>query len=166
MPVLILKLLLLTSFIQPDIHDFHVSKCVVDFKPQEEALQISLHLFIDDLEEALRQQGHHDLLICTERESKQAESIMKSYLQQHLQLYVNDKASTFTFIGKEMSDDLSGVWCYLEITGVETLNALKVKNNLLFEIFDDQKNIVSIIGPNHQATLLFQEGQDWKNVKF
>jgi hypothetical protein len=166
MTTLLFQLLFLLSVVQPDVHDFHVSKCVIDFRPQEKALQISLHLFIDDLEEALRQQGHHDLLICTERESAQAETYIQNYLTQRLQLFINGKSSDFTFIGKEISDDLSGVWCYLEVTGVEVFNRIRVKNTLLFEIFDDQKNIVSIMGPNHRSTLLFQEGQEWKAVEF
>lgn len=159
-------LIALSSFLNPPLHDFHVSKCLVEYNEEQVALQISLHLFIDDLEDALGRQGHDQLFICTEKESDLADSLIHRYLTERLQLKVNGDDTRFQFIGKEISDDLMAVWCYLEITGVSELNQLEVSNRILLEVFDDQKNILSVTGPSHQATLLFQRGQERKKVKF
>ena len=154
------------SFFSPEIHDFHVSKCLIEFNQDEAALQMSLYIFIDDLEEGLRQKGYDQLFICTKQEAAEANDLINEYLGQHFQLRVNGQEESFEFIGKEISDDLSAVWCYLEITKIQELKALEIKNNILFSIFNDQKNIVSVIGPKHKATLLFQEGQEIKEAKF
>lgn len=148
-------------------HDFHVSKCLVEYNEQEQALQMSLHLFIDDLEEALRRQGADKLFICTKKEDPRAEAHIYRYLQQHFSFEANGEKRDYTFIGKEVSEDLAAVWCYLEITGLTRLENLKVANSLLMEVFDDQKNLVSVAGPGRkQGLLLFQKGDTVKTAKF
>lgn len=166
--MLLALLLYVASFSVQDVsplHDFHVSKCLIEHNPNSQALQISLHLFIDDLELALEQKGHKGLFICTPKEKENANKILTAYLARKLSLEINNEKRAFDFIGKEISDDLSGVWCYLEITNVNELKALSVQNTLLLDVFDDQKNIVSLIGPNQKGTLLLQKGNDTKAFK-
>ena len=57
-------------------HDFHLSKCDIIYSTEEKAFQISLQLFIDDLEIALAAEGHENLGICTPNESDKAETII------------------------------------------------------------------------------------------
>lgn len=148
-------------------HDFHVSKCMVEYDAEEQALQISLHLFIDDLEEALRQQGADNLFICTEEESEKAEYYIQQYLLQNFRFAVNGKTVDYQFLGKEISDDLAAVWCYLYIPEVNSLKELSVTNKILTEVYDDQKNIVSVFGPDDQrGLLLFQKGKNTESVSF
>lgn len=149
------------------VHEFHISKCQIQYSEEAKALQISLHLFLDDLEEALRQQGADKMFLCTEKEHKKAEKYLFRYLQQNFQLIVNEKAMEFEFIGKEQSEDLQAVWCYLEVTEVTLFQSLEVTNSLLMEIFDDQKNIVQVRAPgNKQGYFLLQKGQENDKVNF
>ena len=148
-------------------HDFHVSKCLVEYNEAEKALQMSLHLFIDDLEDALQRKSAEKLSLCTPKEHPDAEKYLFQYLQKHFRLEVNGKEMSYSFIGKEVSEDLSAVWCYMEITGVSNLQALQVHNSLLMDLFDDQKNLVSITGSNkRQGLLLFQKGDTLKSAQF
>jgi len=153
--------------LRPADHDFHVSKCLVEYNEGEQSLQISLHLFIDDLEEALRRQGADKLFICTKKEAPRAESHIFQYLRKHFSFEADGQKREYTFIGKEVSEDLMAAWCYLEIAGVKKLETLKVSNSLLMEVFDDQKNLVSITGPGRkQGLLMFQKGDTVKTAKF
>ena len=148
-------------------HDFHVSKCLIEYNEQEKALQISLHVFIDDLEEALRRQGADKLFICTEKEAADAEKYIDRYLKQNFVLEVNGRQAEYRFLGKEISDDLMAVWCYLEVLDVDQMEQLAVTNKILTEVFDDQKNIVSVFGPgNQKGLLLFQKGKSRESVSF
>ncbi|MFT7603922.1 MAG: hypothetical protein ACI8VT_001490, partial [Saprospiraceae bacterium] len=73
----------------------------------------------------------------------------------------------FEFIGKEQSEDLQAVWCYLEVTNIKFFNSIEVTNSLLMEVFEDQKNIVHIKAPdNKQGYFLFQKGQEHDKVTF
>jgi len=148
-------------------HDFHVSKCLVEYVEGEQSLQISLHLFIDDLELALAEQGANDLFLCTEREAPEAETYLFRYLQQRFRLTVNQEEVTYRMIGKEISDDLMAVWCYLEVRGISELRELEMENSLLMEIYADQKNIVSVKGPGQErGLLLFERGKMQRSVTF
>lgn len=148
-------------------HDFHVSKCLVEYRPLAATLQVSLHLFIDDMEAALRKAGADQLFLCTEREHELAEKHLTDYLLRHLSIEVDGSQLTPRFIGKEITDDLSGMWCYLEVEQVGQIRQLTLTNEILMDLFDDQKNIVNIIGPNNQTGMfLFQKGKSRDSVVF
>lgn len=148
-------------------HEFHISKCLIEYNEKEKALQVTLHLFIDDLEAALEEQGAEKLFICTDKESEKAETYIYKYLQQTLSIYLEDEAINYTFLGKEMSEDMVAVWCYLEMENIESFNKLTVKNSILTETFDDQKNIISIVGPNKKkGYLLFNKTKKEESLNF
>lgn len=148
-------------------HEFHISKCLIEYNEPEKALQVTLHVFIDDLEEALRQQGADKLFICTEKEVEKAEGYIYKYLQQKLKISLEGQPMEYTFVGKEVSEDLAAVWCYLEIENIESFNQLHVKNSIFLESFDDQKNIISVIGPNKKkGYLLFNRGKNEETLEF
>ena len=129
---------------------------MVEYNEKEKSLQISVHIFIDDLEESLKKEGHTKLFICTERESTQAEKHIESYLRKNLSFSVNGKSSAYTFVGKEGSSDMSAVWIYLEIPVNGKIKTINIKNSLLLREFDDQKNLVHVIGPNKkEGTVIF-----------
>jgi hypothetical protein len=151
----------------PSYHKFHISKCLVEFNEQEQALQFSMHIFLDDLEEALRRKGADDLFICTKMETENAEAIMAEYITKNFVLELNGEAVAYNFLGKEPSEDLLGVWCYMEISGIQNVKNLKITNNILLEVYDDQKNVVSIIGPERRkGMMLLQRGQSTEQVTF
>jgi len=160
-------LALLLCATNPNLHEFHASKCLIEYRSDEKAIQISLHLFIDDVEEALRRQGADKLFLCSEKESKQAVTYLERYLKQALQLKLDGKERPFRFVGKEASDDWMGMWCYLEVSDVPAFQELSLTNALLTEVFDDQKNIVSIVGPDHKkSALLFHKQKTQQTVSF
>lgn len=166
------KILLLLFFVGLQVqanlpHEFHFSKCQIEYKKEAQALQISLHLFIDDLELALEQRGHTGLFIGSEKEQPDAPARVYEYLQSSFQIIVNDTPVDYAFLGKETSEDLAGLWCYLEITDVSSIQSMQVKNSILTELYDDQKNVVQIKGPNAQKKyFLFHRQQKEQGVQF
>jgi len=148
-------------------HDFHVSKCLIEYNAQARALQISMHIFIDDLELALESQGAERLHICTRMEHPKAEMYMQRYLEQNFKLTVNQKAIKYDFLGKEISEDMAAVWCYLEITDITAVQTIKVTNSLLMEVYEDQKNLVQIKVPGKkQGYFMFEKGRSTDKVEF
>ncbi|MEZ5042236.1 MAG: DUF6702 family protein [Saprospiraceae bacterium] len=149
------------------LHDFHLSKCLIEYNTTDQAIQISMQVFIDDLEEALRREGKDHLALCTPKEAPDAEQHFQNYLLEHFHLAVNGQEVTYNYLGKEISEDLSSLWCYLEIEAVTNINSIKVSNDLLMETFEDQQNIISIKGPNNQSGMwLFKKGSSSNTVSF
>ncbi|MEM1321694.1 MAG: DUF6702 family protein [Bacteroidota bacterium] len=169
--ILLSIFLLINSFLPgsaaAEDHKFHLSKCQIDYSVADQALQITLHIFIDDLEEALQTQSTDQLFIGTFQEHEGADQRIFSYIQQKLKLEVDNEAVNYGFVGKEVSEDLQAVWCYLEVTEVASLQSLSVSNDILMETFDDQKNIVAISGPNKKSGyFLFMKGKSSGTVEF
>lgn len=150
------KILLLFFFITPwtanttapEFHEFHLSKCLIEYNQSEQALQISMHLFVDDLEDALRLKGKDNLQIGTPKEDPNTEDYLRDYLADNFSLIVNGKPAPYLFLGKEPGEDPLSLWCYIEVPQVSALKSLQIKNSLLTEAFADQKNLISIMGPN------------------
>jgi hypothetical protein len=148
-------------------HPFHVSKCLIHYRPAKQSLQMSLHIFLDDLELALAQRGHDKLFLCTDKEAEQAESYLISYLRETFQLKLNGADRAFSFEGKEISDDLAAVWCYLEVKPLTQLKSLELRYSLLMDTYDDQKNLANIDLPGQDTgTLLFSKGRELRRVDF
>lgn len=124
-------------------HDFHLSKCEINYKSEQQSIQISLHIFIDDLELGLEQLGADSLYVGTEKEEEDADSYIGKYINRSLKINSDGMDLQPTYLGKELSADLMAVWCYLEISDVASCDDLLITNKLLTELYDDQKNIVA-----------------------
>lgn len=139
------------------VHEFHLSNTEVRYNVDEEALQITTRIFIDDLEESLGKQGHKGLYLCTEQEPEHAETLLEEYLIDNIQITVDEEIQSFTYLGKEISDDLIAVWCYMEILNITPKSEISVSNNVLLKDFSDQKNIVKIQVDNGQKKMFILE---------
>lgn len=149
------------------LHDFHVSQCRIDYKEAEKALQISLNLFLEDVEWALEKQGHKKLRLGSAREHPEADQLIFDYIQEHLRLWVQGELLELTWVGREPADDPEGMWCYLEVKNVRRLPDLTIENTLLLEVLSDQKNMVTVNHPPHQEVLLvFTQGQTTEKLSW
>ncbi|MBP9873084.1 MAG: hypothetical protein KBC60_03550 [Haliscomenobacter sp.] len=139
-------------------HAFHVSKAVVEYNTSEQAVQVSMHLFLDDLEAALKQTHPEPLYLCSDKEKPEAETYLKEYLNRHFRLVLDGQSKALNFLGKEPSEDLQGVWCYLEIPKTKAPKSIRVIHTALMEVYSDQKNIVHLSFPgNREWTCLLSK---------
>lgn len=151
----------------PAAHEFHVSRCLVEYNTKDQAVQITLNIFIDDLESALAEQGAKELFIGTEREVEKADQYIAKYIEQRLFLSINETDFEYEYLGKETSDDLASIWCYLEIEGIQDLQKISISYSLLMELYDDQKNIINVIGPQKEEDyFLFTKGKTFDEVQY
>jgi hypothetical protein len=125
-------------------HVFHISKTDMNYQPRDKALQITMHIFIDDLELALEKQGHKSLFVGTERERQEANTLIFNYLKNNLILKLNNKYVNCDWVGKETTPDKQALWVYLEVKNVKEIKQIFVENKVLTELYDDQKNIVQV----------------------
>jgi len=124
------------------VHDVHISKAEIDYKTEKKMIQISLHIFLDDLEDELKKIGGENLRLCTDKESEDADAYLKNYIKQNFILESNNVDLELEFVGKEVSEDLIAVWIYLMVEDIEPQN-LSLDYKVMLSRFDDQKNIVA-----------------------
>ncbi len=126
------------------MHEFHLSKSTINYNTEDKSLQITMNMFIDDLELALQPTAGDSLRICTRKEKESAEKSIHTYILEHFVIEINGQRVTPTFLGKEPSDDLAAVWCYLEVQGLPEFSEISITNDIMIDLFDDQKNMTSI----------------------
>lgn len=133
---------LLSSFTV--LHKFYVSVTNINYVEKDQAFQITSRVFIDDLEELLEERYDVDGHLGTDKETAIADEYIEKYLNTKLLLYLNDEKVNYTFLGKKYDNDV--VICYLEVENVvlEDIKTIAVQNEILTDLFDEQKNLVHI----------------------
>ena len=150
--VLVFVFILGTSFSgKNEAHDIHVSKCNIDFSSEEKTLQITMHIYLDDLESDIAKGGVTEKLhLLTEKEHKDGDKYLLEYFQKKFKLQVNQKEVSYNFLGKEITEDLLGGWFYLEVENVQELQDLGIYYSILTDLYNDQQSVIKIKGPNKQ----------------
>lgn len=138
--VFVLVLLLPILVASTHIHKYYVSVTKVEYVKEQQSVQIISQIFIDDFENLLRQRYDESITLDIEDEKTTVEYYMDRYLREKLLININGKPTKFKFIGKEYKDDIT--YCYLEIENVSSIKSFSITNDVLFDMFDDQQNIV------------------------
>ena len=73
-------------------------------------------------------------------ETKTIDSYTEKYFKEKLTILIDGKVQELKFIGKEYEDDI--IYTYFEIEGIEKINTMEISNEILFELFEEQQNIV------------------------
>ncbi|GGI56787.1 DUF6702 family protein [Winogradskyella haliclonae] len=136
--VLVASFFLLSSY--SNKHEYYVSVTKLEYVKAQKSLQIISQIFIDDFEKLIRERYDENITLAIEEESEMVDVYIEKYLKYKLDIKVNTKDRDFNFIGKEYKDDI--VYCYLEIENVEDIKTLEIKNEVLFDIYPKQQNIL------------------------
>jgi hypothetical protein len=137
-----------------NFHDIHLSKCRMKYSKEHRSLQITLHIFLDDLESDMSTYGGAELKLCTSHEDPEAERYIGEYLADKFSVMADNEEKKLEFLGKEISEDLAGVWCYLEIPDIMEPSSLSVRYDVLLSKYDDQKNLLSYVGASGKEDFL------------
>jgi hypothetical protein len=149
-------------------HDMHISVCELRWNESTGAFEVSIKIFIDDLERALAKEGAPGLFIGTPKESGAADHYVADYLQKHFIIDIDGTRLTAELVGKEVSEDFLAVWCYVEFSA-ELSHARKctLSNDILLDMFEDQRNIMDIrMSTTHKDYTIFQPGRSTWSYTF
>ena len=144
-------------FVQATIHPYYVSTLDIDYRPDREALQITMRVFTDDWQLMLN--THYDKSLRLDPDTNEEQMLIHStdYLLQYLELNLNDTYVNPSVLGREYHDDQ--LVLYLEVMGVVELQTLAVSNRILFADLEGQQNIVRIKTPTKRKSFLQSQGR-------
>ncbi|MCB0649590.1 MAG: hypothetical protein KDC49_23140 [Saprospiraceae bacterium] len=131
-------LLLLFSY----FHAIHISKTEINYDQAGKSLQITTHIFIDDLERAIQASGGPKLNIGSKSELANSDEEVEKYLAKRFSLQTPGGKLKPVWLGKELSEDYLAVWCYLEVENIPQVTELTIQNDVLLDLYDDQSNII------------------------
>ncbi len=147
----IFLLFLIIPLLSFNLHKLHVSLTKIVYKKETKTLQITTRLFIDDIENALDKKYGIKTELDNERELKNTDGYLEKYLKENLQIVADNKNINLQYLGKEYEDDI--VYLYFEMENIPDFKQLTIKNTLLFDLFEDQRNIVKFKKGNFQKTI-------------
>lgn len=150
--------LLISILLAPTLtvaHDFHVSRCEIVYRSESKSLEVTQHMFADDVEIALlRLLGSEEALhLSTEIEKEGSEQALRSYLADRTEVSVNGTPVVLKYIGREPGDANAAMWVYIEAVNCPIPANVDIRYDLLCEVFPDQKNIVSFQVDNEQKQM-------------
>jgi hypothetical protein len=121
------------------LHKFYVSTTSIKYIPEDRSLQITAQVFTDDFEFTL-QKITSGIKLNPDNKVEMVDSLIKKYFKKNLVFKFKDSILQFDYLGKIYRNDL--LVAYLEILLDSTITNFDVKNTLLFDFTDDQKNIL------------------------
>jgi len=146
-------ILLIIPFLSFSVHKYYLSLTQIEYRSELKSVQITINVFMDDIEEAINKENSIDLQLTTKKELKNNDVYFIKYLEKKLHLKINNVSRQFNYIGKEYDGDL--VYFYLEIENVENLKNIEVENKILTTYFPNQQNLIKAkVGKKHKSILL------------
>jgi predicted RNase H-related nuclease YkuK (DUF458 family) len=158
-------LVILFSFLSAfTLHKFYVGVFQIDYFKEKKAVQITVRLFIDDLEKALYKKHNKHIYITTKDEIAEANTLIANYLSEKLKIKINNKSQSLQFLTKEQEDNI--VICYLKIPFKDKIKDLEITNTVLSDIFKEQQNLVHLNLNSNKKTLLFTNTETNQKLKY
>ena len=121
-------------------HPFFVSVIDISHKPKENSLQISIKLFTNDFEDALKRSTKKNVDILHPKNKSEMDSMIMNYISKRFNLTINLKKQMFQFIGYEKEEE--AIWTYLEIKNIPVPKKINIETKLLYDYLPQQINIV------------------------
>ncbi|WP_316770902.1 DUF6702 family protein [Pedobacter frigiditerrae] len=162
---LLLALMIFSFFLEPSVkHPLHVSTTEIEFNSKEKNLEISCRIYTDDFETVLAKQFKTKVDLNKPAMHKAMDELVKKYMNTNLQYKINGKNLTATYVGFERDNEATNV--YLEIENVTSLQSLSLSNSILYDLFDDQMNILHAVKAGTRKSVRANYPNKGLNVTF
>lgn len=169
MPALILGLLLLSGF-RLQAHPVHQSQAHAEFNPKTQKLEVSLTVFINDLEQALTNRSGRKLFM-----DKTDAALFDKQVQLYLAetFVVKDatgKVAALEWLGREMEPDAEKsadpeVTLFFELSLPQGLPGSTLRHTVFCEVFEDQSNLLRFTSGPKKTVWCFLKGDGEKRLK-
>lgn len=133
--------LLLSLFVS--FHPIHLSITEIEHNEKSKALQITMRIFIDDLETSIRNQiGDEELDLLEPGKGRTTDQLVKEYLADRVKVKVDKKLVKANYIGNEIEGP--AMICYIEVENIKKFSTIEVTNKVILETHNDQSNLVNV----------------------
>ena len=160
--ILVIVILPLMAF--SGFHKYYISVTEVDYIQQKQSVQITTRIFIDDFEKVLRERYNENIVLAGKEETKEANKYIETYLRSKFKVRINDNDMNLIFIGKEYDIDI--IQCYIEIQNVKQINSIEISNEVLFDSFEDQQNMIKTKINSKQKSFLLNQNNKTAVLNF
>jgi hypothetical protein len=154
-----LKLLILTAA----LHPIHLSVTEIYTEEASHELAFSVTFFMDDFGVAAEYEKYATDINAGKMT---VDDLILNHLEEHLVIKADGRALEYEIVSKETN--FPSVTCQMRFQKApKDLSSLEVKNTLLLDMFDDQKNMVNIRIPGRrEGTMILNRKKKQSKVSF
>jgi hypothetical protein len=144
-------------------HKFHTSFAEVNHNAEAGTLEVTLRTFPDDLEAVLRRRAPATPPAGKDRK-KEFEERLAAYVAETFQLKAADgEPIKISWVGMDAGVD--SAWLYFEARLPANTEGLQLRSRFLFDLFEDQINLVNLKSGGRRTALRFERGKaDFQSV--
>ena len=125
------------------LHPIHISVTEIGFDQKDEALEIMMRVFIDDLEVSLRESRKEpELDILNPPAGITTDQLVSEYLKDHFKISLDNKLQKTNYLGREREGE--AFIFYIEVKDVKKWKTISIQNDIIMATHDDQSNLVHV----------------------
>jgi len=141
-------------------HKFHTSFTEAEYNARERSLEITLRTFPDDLENILSRRKGKSVRL---DQKKETEALLAAYLQETFQLKTaRGETVKLSWVGMDAGVD--SAWLYFEARMPDGFAGATLRNQFLFDLYDDQINLVNVKHDEQKRALTFKNGDNFQTL--
>ncbi|MDR2237807.1 MAG: hypothetical protein LBE92_16920 [Chryseobacterium sp.] len=138
----LLPVLFLFSFTKAK-HPYHVGSVEISYNQKSRTFEVTGRFFLDDLENGLGKKYGSSFHFNDEKYRAKLNEALQKYCAEYFRLKADGKFLKINYVGYE--EDTESVNLYLESEPVTNPRKIETAVSFLYNLFDDQINIVHII---------------------
>lgn len=139
-------------------HRYHTSVTRLEYNVEERVAEITVRTFADDLEAILSKRTGKRVRV----DGQAADTLVFGYLQSVFQVKSGAQEVELQWIGMELKGNTA--WIYLQAKVPEGLLKTSLRNTFLFDLFQDQVNIVNVVDKGKKTSLVFKRGDGSQEI--
>ena len=141
--LLLFSIFISTLFLAKEIHPYHVGSVEFKYNSKSKTFEIIGKFFLDDLENGLKEKYGKAVHFNDEKFKQEINELLKKYCTDYLKLKTDGKFLKINYLGFE--EESESVNIFLESEVVSQPKKVEVAVSFLYNLFDDQMNIIHII---------------------
>ena len=131
-------------------HPFFISVTEINHNQADKNLEISCKIFTDDFEAALSKSTGLKIDLFNPKDKQAMEKHISAYFKKHLLIKLDNRQVILEFVGFERENE--AVWSYLQVSNTTAPKKMDILNDLLYESFDQQINLVHVSVANNRKS--------------
>ncbi|WP_223606459.1 DUF6702 family protein [Chryseobacterium sp. OSA05B] len=137
-------MLIFQSFTKTDeVHPYHVGSVEINYNAKSKSFEITGRFFLDDLENGLGKKYGSSFHFNDEKYKTRINEALEKYCAEYFKLKADGRFLKINYVGYE--EDSESVNVFLESETVTSPKKLEAAVSFLYNLFDDQINIVHMI---------------------
>jgi hypothetical protein len=123
-------------------HPYYMSVTELNYNAKEKALQGSVKMFVNDLENSLKKITGKTADLIHPVDTTKTNKLLSGYLESRLRVTVNGNVKPLKIIGFEQ--EAENIWVFLEVRNCPIPGTISIHNSILYESLKEQINIVHV----------------------